>query len=105
MTPEEIAALYREQSGAILATLIRRLRDFHLAEEWWREWFAAAIAQWPREGAPEHPIAWLVQTAKHKAIDRLRREPLHREAREDRRARGDRALDLRRGRRPPDPRR
>lgn len=79
MTPERIAALYREQSGAILATLIRRLGDFDLAEESLQEAFAAAIDQWPREGAPDQPIAWLVQTAKHKAIDRLRRGSLYTE--------------------------
>jgi RNA polymerase sigma-70 factor (ECF subfamily) len=79
MTPEQIAALYRDQSGAILATLIRRLGDFDLAEESLQEAFAAAIDQWPREGAPEQPIAWLVQTAKHKAIDRLRRGSLYTE--------------------------
>ncbi len=79
MTPEHIAALYRDQSGAILATLIRRLGDFDLAEESLHEAFAAAIDQWPREGAPEQPVAWLVQTAKHKAIDRLRRGSLYTE--------------------------
>ena len=51
MTPEQIAALYRDQSGAILATLIRRLGDFDLAEESLQKAFAAAIDQWPREGA------------------------------------------------------
>jgi RNA polymerase sigma-70 factor (ECF subfamily) len=79
MTPEQIAALYRDQSGAILATLIRRLGDFDLAEESLQESFAAAIDQWPREGAPEQPVAWLVQTAKHKAIDKLRRGSLYTE--------------------------
>jgi RNA polymerase sigma-70 factor, ECF subfamily len=77
MTRAEIDALYREESGAILATLIRRLGDFDLAEEVVQEAFAAAIDQWPREGAPEQPVAWLVQTAKHKAIDRLRRGTLY----------------------------
>ena len=69
----------RDQSGAILATLIRRLGDFDLAEESLQESFAVAIDQWPREGTPEQPIAWLVQTAKHKAIDKLRRGSLYTE--------------------------
>ncbi len=79
MTPEQIAALFRDQSGAILATLIRRLGDFELAEDSLQEAFEAAIDQWPRDGAPEQPVAWLVQTAKHKAIDRLRRGSLYTE--------------------------
>jgi RNA polymerase sigma-70 factor (ECF subfamily) len=73
MTPAQIEALYRQESGAVLATLIRRLGDFDLAEETLQEAFAVALEQWPSEGAPDRPVAWLVQTAKHKAIDRLRR--------------------------------
>src|SRR5206468_11702892 len=73
MTREDIDALYRRESGAIRATLIRRLGDFELAEEALQEAFAAAVQQWPSDGRPEEPVAWLVQTAKHKAIDRLRR--------------------------------
>ncbi len=79
MTREEIDVLYRRESGAILATLIRRLGDFDLAEEALQEAFAVAIQQWPRDGAPDEPVAWLVQTAKHKAIDRLRRGSLYAE--------------------------
>jgi RNA polymerase sigma-70 factor (ECF subfamily) len=79
MTRDEIAALYRRESGAVLATLIRRLGDFDLAEESVQEAFAAALDQWPRDGAPDQPIAWIVQTAKHKAIDRLRRGSLYNE--------------------------
>src|SRR5688572_13982499 len=79
MTRDEIAALYRAESGPILATLIRRLGDFDLAEEVVQEAFAAALDQWPRDGAPDQPIAWIVQTAKHKAIDRLRRGSLYTE--------------------------
>src|SRR6059058_3174861 len=73
MTREDIDALYRRESGAIRATLIRRLGDFDLAEEALQEAFAAAVQQWPSDGRPDEPVAWLVQTAKHKAIDRLRR--------------------------------
>jgi RNA polymerase sigma-70 factor (ECF subfamily) len=79
MTREEIEALYRRDSGAVLATLIRRLGDFDVAEEALQEAFAAALEQWPSEGAPNEPVAWLVQTAKHKAIDRLRRGSLYTE--------------------------
>ena len=77
MTPADIDAFYRRESGAILATLIRRLGDFDLAEDVLQEAFAAAIAQWPAQGTPDEPIAWIVQTAKHKAIDRMRRGSLH----------------------------
>ena len=79
MTRAEIDALYRRESGPILATLIRRLGDFDLAEESLQEAFAAAIDQWPGNGAPDQPVAWLIQTAKHKAIDRLRRGTLYTE--------------------------
>ena len=65
--------IYREDSGRILATLIRLLGDFDLAEEAMQDAFAAALEQWPASGAPDNPRAWLVGTARHKAIDRLRR--------------------------------
>ena len=68
-----IEAIYREESGRILATLIRLLGDFDLAEEAMQDGFAAALEQWPRSGTPANPRAWLVSTARHKAIDRLRR--------------------------------
>ena len=79
MTREDIDALYRRESGTILATLIRRLGDFDVAEEALQEAFAAAVQQWPSAGAPDEPVAWLVQTAKHKAIDRLRRGSVYTE--------------------------
>jgi len=79
MTRQEIEALYRREWGPILATLIRRLGDFDVAEEALQEAFAAAIQQWPSQGAPDEPVAWIVQTAKHKAIDRLRRGSLYTE--------------------------
>jgi RNA polymerase sigma-70 factor, ECF subfamily len=65
--------LYREEWGRILATLIRLVGDFDVAEEAAQEAFALAIDQWAREGLPDHPRAWIIQTARHKAIDRLRR--------------------------------
>jgi RNA polymerase sigma-70 factor, ECF subfamily len=68
-----IEAIYREESGRILATLIRLLGDFDLAEEAMQDGFAAALEQWPRAGTPANPRAWLVSTARHKAIDLLRR--------------------------------
>jgi RNA polymerase sigma-70 factor (ECF subfamily) len=76
MTPEEIGDLYRDASPRLLATLIRVLGDFDLAEEVVQEAFAAALEQWPRDGAPANPAGWLVQTARNKAIDRLRRRTL-----------------------------
>src|SRR5204862_7089564 len=68
-----IEEIYREESGRILATLIRLLGDFDVAEEAMQDGFAAALEQWPRAGTPANPRAWLVSTARHKAIDRLRR--------------------------------
>src|SRR2546428_2410723 len=76
MTGEEIGDLYRDASLRVLATLIRVLGDFDLAEEVVQEAFAAALEQWPRGGAPANPAGWLVQTARNKAIDRLRRRTL-----------------------------
>jgi len=72
-TSERIESIYRSDSRRVLATLIRLLRDFDLAEEALHEAFAAAIDQWPREGVPENPRAWLVSTGRFKAIDRIRR--------------------------------
>ena len=74
MTPLELEQLYRDDFGRIVAILIHLLGDFDLAEEGAQEAFAAAIDQWPREGTPRNPRAWLVATARHKAIDRIRRE-------------------------------
>ena len=68
-----IERVYREESGRILATLIRLLGSFDLAEEVTQEAFAVALEQWPRQGVPANPRAWLVSTARHKAVDMLRR--------------------------------
>ncbi|MGH7804934.1 MAG: sigma factor, partial [Candidatus Binatia bacterium] len=73
MTAEEIEALYRRESGPILATLIRRLGDFDVAEESLQEAFAAALEQWPRDGVPANPRAWLVSAGRFKGIDTIRR--------------------------------
>ncbi|MGA2426818.1 MAG: DUF6596 domain-containing protein [Terriglobales bacterium] len=68
-----IEKIYHEESGRILATLIRLLGSFDLAEEATQEAFAAALEQWPRQGTPVNPRAWLVSTGRHKAVDLLRR--------------------------------
>ena len=66
--------LHREESGRILATLIGLLGDFDLAEEMLQEAYAVALQKWPTAGTPANPRAWLISTARHKAIDRLRRD-------------------------------
>ena len=68
-----VDAVYRSESRRVLATLIRLLGGFDLAEEALHEAFAAAVEQWPREGTPAHPRAWLVSTGRFKAIDAMRR--------------------------------
>ena len=68
-----IAATYRSDWGRIVATLIRLVRDFDIAEEAAQEAFAAAVDQWRVSGVPDSPRAWIIQTARHKAIDRIRR--------------------------------
>jgi RNA polymerase sigma-70 factor (ECF subfamily) len=67
-----IDSVYRRESRRVLATLIRLLRDFDLAEEAMHEAFAAAVVRWPEGGVPENPHAWLVKTARFTAIDRMR---------------------------------
>src|SRR5579864_9478304 len=75
--PQEAAAavesVYRADWGRIVATLITLIGDFDLAEECAQEAFAAAVDQWPTTGIPEIPRAWIIQTARNKAIDRIRR--------------------------------
>jgi RNA polymerase sigma factor (sigma-70 family) len=73
-----LARVYKEQIGRIVATLIRVLGDFSLAEEIAHEAFAAALEQWPTEGPPDNPAGWLVQTARHKAVDEVRRRAIGR---------------------------
>ena len=68
-----VEAVYRSDWGRIVATLIRLVGDFDLAEESAQEAFAAAVAQWRSAGVPDSPRAWIIQTARHKAIDRIRR--------------------------------
>jgi RNA polymerase sigma-70 factor, ECF subfamily len=71
--PARIDAIYRTESRRIFATLIRLLGDFDLAEEAVHEAFRAALEQWPRDGVPANPRAWLVSAGRFKAIDGIRR--------------------------------
>ena len=74
MDPDQaIEALYGSDWGRIVATLIRLVGDFEVAEEAVQEAFAAAVDQWRNAGVPEFPRAWIIQTARHKAIDLIRR--------------------------------
>jgi RNA polymerase sigma-70 factor (ECF subfamily) len=66
-----VDAVYRSDWGRIVATLIRLVRDFDVAEEAAQEAFTAAVNQWRVTGVPEIPRAWIIQTARHKAIDRI----------------------------------
>jgi len=70
---ESVDAIYRADSRRVLATLIRLLGDFDLAEEAMHDAFAAAIEQWPKDGVPLNPRAWLISAGRFKAIDSLRR--------------------------------
>jgi len=78
-----IEQIYREESGRILASLIRLLGDFDLAEEALQDAFAAALVQWPKAGTPANPRAWLVSAGRNKAVDRLRRRALLEAKREE----------------------
>jgi len=69
----QLDSVYRAESGRILATLIRLLGDFDLAEDAMQDAFTAALGRWSEEGIPENPRAWLVSTGRFKAIDALRR--------------------------------
>jgi RNA polymerase sigma-70 factor (ECF subfamily) len=73
-TDGDLEALFRRESGQVLATLIRVLGDFDLAEDAFQEASVAALEHWPTDGVPDQPGAWLLTTARRKAIDRLRRE-------------------------------
>ncbi|MEX1170568.1 MAG: RNA polymerase sigma factor [Chloroflexota bacterium] len=81
-TRDQIDSIYRAESRSVLATLIRLLGDFDLAEEAVQDAFVAATDQWPRDGMPGNPRSWLISAGRFKAVDRLRR-----------RARFDAALD------------
>ncbi|WP_445148408.1 RNA polymerase sigma factor [Baekduia sp. Peel2402] len=72
--PAAVSRAFREEGPAILATLIRQVGDFGLAEDALQDAFAAAVATWGRDGVPDAPGAWITTTARRRAIDRLRRE-------------------------------
>lgn len=74
-----IDLLYRSDWGRIVATLIKLVGDFDVAEEAAQEAFTVAFTQWQTDGVPEYPRAWIIQTAWHKAIDRIRRRARHSE--------------------------
>ncbi len=74
---EAVDAIYRAESRRVFATLVRMLGDLDLAEEAVHEAFASAMEQWPREGIPANPRAWLVSTGRFKAIDVMRRRARH----------------------------
>jgi len=71
---ESLEQIYRDEWGRIVATLIRLLGSFDLAEESAQEAFAVALEQWSRQGIPANPRAWLISTARHRALDALRRK-------------------------------
>src|SRR5688500_10722201 len=68
-----VDAIYRTESRRVFATLVRLLGDFDLAEEALHDAFASAVEQWPREGVPDNPRAWLVSAGRFKGIDAIRR--------------------------------
>ena len=70
---EAVERVYRTESRRVLATLIRLLGDFDLAEEALHDAFAAAVQQWPEKGVPANPRAWLVSAGRFKAVDQARR--------------------------------
>src|SRR6185436_8345927 len=73
LTSEMLDSIYRSESRRVLASLIRLLGDFDLAEDALQDAFAAAMERWPTSGVPDNPRAWLVSTGRFKAIDILRR--------------------------------
>ena len=74
MTPGEIDTIFRDEAGRALATLIRLVGDFDLAEDVLQEAFAVALERWPAAETPSNPRAWLVNVGRNKAIDRIRRQ-------------------------------
>src|SRR5271155_4108013 len=79
MTSAEIEKIFRDETGRALATLIRLVGDFDLAEDTLQEAFAAPPGRWPSTEVPANPRAWLVNVARNKAIDRIRRQISFRE--------------------------
>src|SRR4029453_15102941 len=73
MDTVRLEEIFRAEHGRILATLIRLLGDFDAAEEALQEAVTTALEQWPEQGTPGNPASWLISTARHKAIDGMRR--------------------------------
>jgi RNA polymerase sigma-70 factor (ECF subfamily) len=82
-TAAGIERFYRDEFGRILATLIRLLGDFDLAEDAAQDAFASAVEQWRRDGLPDNPRAWIIGVARHKAIDRIRKQGRFNDRREE----------------------
>src|ERR1700680_4698228 len=78
-TVEAISAAFRDEAGAVCASLTRQLGDLDLAEDLVQDAIVVALQRWPRDGAPDRPGAWLLQTARHRGIDRLRRDARYRD--------------------------
>lgn len=76
---DEVARVFREEHGRLIAALVRSLGDWDLAEELVQDALVSALEHWPRDGIPENPGAWLMTTARRKGIDRLRREARYRD--------------------------
>jgi RNA polymerase sigma-70 factor (ECF subfamily) len=93
MSADAVDAIYRTESRAVLATLIRLLGDFDVAEEALHEAFRAALERWPRDGVPANPRAWLVSAGRFKAIDQLRRQQRFEPFDDERHDRADDAAD------------
>ena len=74
-----VEAVYHAEWGRVLATLIKHTGEFEMAEECAQEAFAAALEEWPNQGIPDVPVAWIIRTARNKAIDRIRRRSLYAE--------------------------
>ena len=74
MSPSDIEKIFRDEAGRVLATLIRLVGDFDLAEDAMQDAFAVALQRWPEADPPSNPRAWLVNVGRNKAIDRVRRQ-------------------------------
>jgi len=82
MTPTEVEKIFRDEAGRALATLIRLVGDFDLAEDALQEAFTVALERWNAADLPSNPRAWLVNVGRHKAIDRIRRQVAFRDRQE-----------------------
>ena len=74
IAPDEIEAIFRAESALVIATLVRQFRGIDLAEESVQDAFVVALQRWPADGLPANPGAWITVTARHRAINVLRRE-------------------------------